>query len=258
MQSNPQLPCSSTNPLAPAKSNQKPFVILVSIAAVMIFTMTGCAGPAGSNTGATRYDSASPSENTSAGSSNTGGSMSTNSNTYTGSSNVGGAMSTNSYASENSSAGGDTATGTGGLAGVWSGTLRCDNGQTSSSVLKVSEAGNPVFEYESQSGAREVELTSSGQQVRYVPPGGGVVTLVVNSVAASSSRISFALNITKEKTAYETIDQSEGSLSMEATLSGSELEVVMRMRSVSITSQTDLVVPGDESQSVCRGRLRKG
>lgn len=252
MQSNPQLPCPSTNHPAPAKSNQKPFVILVSIAAVMIFSMTGCGGSAGSNTGVTRYDSAPPSAGASSGSSNTGGSVSTNSNTYAGSSNTGGAMSTNSYASETSS------TEAGGLAGVWSGTLRCDNGQTSSSVIKVSESGNPVYEYEERSGPREVELTSSGQQVKYVPPGGGVVTLVVNSVAASSSSISFALNITKEKTAYETIDQSQGSLSMEATLSGSELEVVMRMRSVSITSQTDLVVPGDESQSVCRGRLRKG
>jgi hypothetical protein len=43
----------------------------------------------------------------------------------------------------------------------------------------------------------------------------------------------------------------------EANIAGSELEVEFTVRSQNVLSQPGIVVPGDESEVVCRGRLRK-
>ena len=257
MQSNPQLSRPSNHSPALTKCNKQPWFVRGSIAAVMIFIMTGCAGSAETDANLARQNAASHSATPYPASENMNKSMSSNTNTFGGSSNMGGYTSANSNASQTSARDEETVTEAGGMAGVWNGTLRCDNGQSSPSVVKVAESGNPVFEYRDQSGAREVELSDSGQQVRYVPPGGGVVTVVVNSLATSSTHISFRLNVNSTKTSGSILDQSEGSLALDATLSGSELDVVMRMNSISVASQPGIVVPDDESQSVCRGRLRR-
>ena len=49
------------------------------------------------------------------------------------------------------------------LSGTWEGSLNCDTGENIPSVLKIADTGNPVFEYMSKSGNREVELTHRGR-----------------------------------------------------------------------------------------------
>lgn len=234
MQDTHQSPHPPNNLPAPPKSNKKLRVILGSIASVMSIMLGGCGGSAQSGDYPTSAHSTSPPAVTTSNSTSPSANM----------------TQTHSEAEAPASR-------AVGLTGTWSGTLQCSNGQTLPSTFKVAGSGNPIYQYRGSSGPREAELTSSGQEVQYVPPGGGVVTLTVNSLSTSSDHISFALNITEEKTSGETLDQSEASITADAKLSGAELEVEMNISSQAVVSQPGIVLPDDGSAGVCRGRLRK-
>ena len=122
---------------------------------------------------------------------------------------------------------------------------------------RIASSGNPVYEYQSKSGPREVELSEPGQMVRFVPPGGGVTTVVVDSISASPERITYSLNISEESSGGGTLSQSRATMESDATIDGSSLEVEFTVRGQNVLSQPGIVVPGDESRMVCRGRLRK-
>ncbi len=141
--------------------------------------------------------------------------------------------------------------------GSWRGTVSCDNGNTMDASYKIASSGNPVYEYQSQSGPREVELTEPGQVVRFVPPGGGVTTVTVDSISTSPERITYSLNVSEESSGGGTLSQSRATMETEATIDGSDLEVEFTIRSQNVLSQPGIVVPGDESRVVCRGKLRK-
>jgi hypothetical protein len=141
--------------------------------------------------------------------------------------------------------------------GSWKGTVNCDDGNQLDASYKIAASGNPVYEYQSKSGPREAELTEPGQMVRFVPPGGGVTTVVVESISASPERITYALSISEERAGGGTLSQSRARMESEANISGSDLEVGFNVRGQNVLSQPGIVVPGDESVVVCRGRLRK-
>ena len=141
--------------------------------------------------------------------------------------------------------------------GSWKGTVNCDDGNQLDASYRIAASGNPVYEYQSKSGPREVELTESGQMVRFVPPGGGVTTVVVDSISTSPERITYALRISDESSGGGTLSQSAATMESEANIDGSDLEVEFTVRSRNVLSQPGIVVPGDESVVVCRGRLRK-
>jgi hypothetical protein len=122
---------------------------------------------------------------------------------------------------------------------------------------RIAASGNPVYEYQSKSGPREAELIEPGQTVRFVPPGGGVTSIVVDSISASPERITYVLSISEERAGGGTLSQSQARMESEANIAGSELEVEFTVRSQNVLSQPGIVVPGDESVVVCRGRLRK-
>ena len=141
--------------------------------------------------------------------------------------------------------------------GSWSGTVSCDNGNTMDASYKIASSGNPVYEYQSKSGPREVELTEPGQVVRFVPPGGGVTTVTVESISTSPERISYSLNVSEESSGGGTLSQSRATMESDATIDGSNLDVEFTIRSQNVLSHPGIVVPGDESRVVCRGKLRK-
>ena len=141
--------------------------------------------------------------------------------------------------------------------GSWKGTVSCDNGNQLDASYKIAPSGNPVYEYQSKSGAREVELSEPGQMVRFVPPGGGVTTVTVGSLSTSPERITYSLNISEESSGGGTLSQSRATMETEATIDGSNLNVEFTIRSQNVLSQPGIVVPGDESSVVCRGKLRK-
>jgi len=147
--------------------------------------------------------------------------------------------------------------GSGGLAATsWGGTLNCDDGDDLPVVFKFAESGNPLYGYQTSSGLKEVELTSPGQGLRFVPPGGGVTNIVLDSISVSSDRMSHTMSVSRERSAGGTLIQSRSSITTEAFLSGSMLEVETTIRSNSAASQPGYVIP-NESVTVCRGELSR-
>lgn len=72
------------------------------------------------------------------------------------------------------------------LAGTtWKGTFKCDDGDELQANYRFADSGNPIYEYQTRGGAREVELTEAGQTLRFVPPGGGVTNIVIDSIDVS-------------------------------------------------------------------------
>lgn len=166
-----------------------------------------------------------------------------------GSGNDGNSDNSGSSSSDSSSAGSGE--------GSWRGTISCDNGETMDASYKIASSGNPVYEYQSKSGPREVELSEPGQMVRFVPPGGGVTTVTVDSISTSPERITYSLSISEESSGGGTLSQSRATMESDATIDGSNLDVEFTIRSQNVLSQPGIVVPGDESIVVCRGKLRK-
>jgi hypothetical protein len=144
------------------------------------------------------------------------------------------------------------------LAGTtWKGSFKCDDGDEIQANYRFAESGNPIYEYQSSGGAREVELESPGQTLRFVPPGGGVRNIVLDDISITPDRVSHTMSISEERTGGGTLDQSRSTISSEAFLSDGELEVEIAIRSRNIVSQPGIVVPGDEAVVTCKGRLRR-
>jgi hypothetical protein len=148
--------------------------------------------------------------------------------------------------------------GGGGLAGTtWKGSFKCDDGDEIQANYRFAASGNPIYEYQTSTGAREVELESPGQTIRFVPPGGGVRNIVLDDISVSPERISHTMSISEERTSGGTLDQSRSTISSEAVLSHGELEVQFEVRSQNVVSQPGIMAPGDESKIVCKGRLKR-
>lgn len=148
-------------------------------------------------------------------------------------------------------------TGGGELAATsWRGTLKCDDGDSLPVVFKFADTGNPLYDYQTSNGLKEVELTSPGQSLRFVPPEGGVTNIVLDSISVSSDRMSHTMRLSRERSAGGTMIQGRSIITTEAALSASMLEVETTIRSSSAASQPGYVIP-DESAAVCRGTLSR-
>ena len=152
---------------------------------------------------------------------------------------------------------GGSGSGSGSLAGTtWTGTSNCDDGDRLEMVFKFADSGNPIYEYQTRGGLRSVELTEAGQLIRFVPPGGGVTSITVESLDVSSDRASHVMSFSTESSSGETLTQSRSRVGTETTISEGELQVETTIRSQSVSSQPGIVAPGDEHVIVCRGKLK--
>ena len=136
----------------------------------------------------------------------------------------------------------------------WKGTLNCDDGDNLPVVIKFAASGNPLYDYQTSTGLKEVEFVSSGQTLRFVPPGGGVMNIVLDSIATSSNRMSYSMTVSRERSGGGTLVQSRAQITTEAILSDSTLDLKTTIRSRTAASQPGYVIP-DESVTVCRGTL---
>jgi len=139
----------------------------------------------------------------------------------------------------------------------WTGSLNCDDGDTMPVVIKVSDEGQPVYSYTTSRGDREAPITEVGQTFRFVPPGGGVFTAVVDSLSVSAERFNYSTRTTTERSGGGTISQGGGRVSVSASLSGENLDVEIARSSQLTTSQPGIVLQGDETTYVCRGTIPK-
>lgn len=145
--------------------------------------------------------------------------------------------------------------GGGGLASSeWKGDLTCDDGTTSAVVYKFSSNGYPLYAYRTTSGSKQEELNTDGQTLRFPAAGGGVTTLVVESISVSSNQVNLTTSYSHQRTAGGTMIQSRSRTIEELTLSGSELDVVNKTTSGSAASQPGYVTSGEEV-TICRGKL---
>lgn len=220
-------PQPSGNIQSPAKSNTKLWIILGSVIGVLVIVMGGCVA-CGALIGLSRLDKEG---GTTSGSKSRG---SGEAGSRSDGSGEGGALAATS----------------------WEGTLDCDDGNDRPVIFKFANTGNPLYDYRTSSGLREVELTSPGQTLRFVPSGGGVMNIVLDSLSVSSGRMSHTMSVSHERSAGGTMIQSRASITTEAALSGSLLEVETTTRSSSAASQPGYVIP-DESVTVCLGKLSR-
>jgi hypothetical protein len=90
------------------------------------------------------------------------------------------------------------------LTGTWRGMV---DGHDGAFTTAFSEDGYVLFEYTSNKGSvRTVELTAPGR-IQFVPPGGGVTTVAVNSVVKHPGRVSYVLHIGFERAGSGESDQ---------------------------------------------------
>ena len=220
-------PGQTYSPNSQSQSNKKLWIILGSLIGVLIIVMGGCIA-CGALIGLSRLDEE-------------GGT-------------------TSGSKSRRSGEAGSRSDGSGGggalAASSWEGTLNCDDGNDRSVIFKFADTGNPLYDYQTSSGLKEVELTSPGQSLRFVPPGGGVTNIVFDSLSVSSDRMSHTTSVSHERSAGGTMIQSRASVTTEAALSGSMLEVQQTVRSSSAASQPGYVIP-DESVTICQGKLSR-
>ena len=146
----------------------------------------------------------------------------------------------------------------GALTGTWSGTLDCDDGDSADATVKVSDEGNPLYLYQAKGGPREVEVTSVGQTIRFVPPGGGVYTAVIDSLSVTNDGFSYSTRTSTERASGGTLTQGGGRVSYKAALAGGVLDFEVVSNSSVTLSQPGIVVPGgDGTTTVCRGKLQR-
>lgn len=147
--------------------------------------------------------------------------------------------------------------GGGGLASSeWKGSLTCDDGSTTPVVYKFSSNGYPFYAYRTSSGSKQEVLNKEGQTLRYPAAGGGVTTLVVESISVTSDQMNLTTSYSHQRAAGGTMIQSRSRTTEEVTVSGSELDVVMKTTSDSAASQPGYVTSGEEV-TICRGKLSR-
>jgi hypothetical protein len=143
------------------------------------------------------------------------------------------------------------------ISGTWRGVLM--SGAASEEVEVVfSPSGYPVYAYTNNSGVtREVELTQAGQVVEYVPQGGGVQRIVVNSIDKQPTAVVLSLNGSFEKASRGYLDQQRESTLIEYALMPQGLHMRIRTQNTAHFGDKDGIVGGTPAESVAEGILQK-
>ena len=82
-----------------------------------------------------------------------------------------------------------------------------------------------MWAFHDTSGLHEKELTHEGQRVQYVPPGGGVATVTVQSVTGSATETGYVVDYSFEGSSNGYLTQKYQRLVLTGRLRGSQLDV---------------------------------
>ena len=142
--------------------------------------------------------------------------------------------------------------------GRWSGTLRRSGSDDSISCdLHVAVSGRPHWAFRDGSGVHEEELTREGQRFQYVPPGGGVVTVAVQSVTGSPTETGYVVDYSFEGSSNGYLTQKYQRLTMAGRLRDSHLNIIYTEAGISsFGDKTGVAATRDVIEY--RGALSKG
>ena len=99
------------------------------------------------------------------------------------------------------------------------------DGETMETTVVISPAGRTTYCYHDSVGFEEVELTHRGQQIEFVPAGGGVVTVRVLEVASSAGKCAHLIAWSFERAAHGYIDQQYKRIALQCELRDDKLAV---------------------------------
>src|SRR5688572_2100516 len=131
-----------------------------------------------------------------------------------------------------------TSGGSAAISGTWSGTLHA-GADALGCDLQVATSGRPLWAFHDTSGFHGKELTHAGQRFQYVPPGGGVTTVTVQSVTGSATETGYVMDYSFEGTSNGYLTQKYQRLVLIGRLRGSQLDVTF--------SETGLSSFGDKT-----------
>ena len=143
-----------------------------------------------------------------------------------------------------------------GLSGTWRGMLSTGE-QSTDSMFSFSDDGDLVIEYtNNEDVTRAAELSEVGQQVQYVPDGGGVRTIEVVALEKSPGRLALRLRTRFERASGGYMDQrhTEEVLIFELTSEG--LATELQVSTTSGFGDRDMSVSGEDT-IVERGVLQR-
>ena len=142
-----------------------------------------------------------------------------------------------------------------GLTGTWRGTVTAD-GQTAEVTATFSENDYVLYTYASDSGlVRTVELSGPGQ-IQWVPLGGGVMTLAVDSVVKRPGGIAYVLHTGFERTTGGRLDRQYVSEEADYALTPEGLRVRIVSRAGSYFGDR-VGATGPRNVRVVEGLLKK-
>jgi hypothetical protein len=149
------------------------------------------------------------------------------------------------------------ADGTTPIVGQWAGTLRGSaSADTVDCDLKVAASGRPVWAFHDTNGFQHRELTHTGQRLQYVPPGGGVVTVTVQSVTGSSTETGYIVDYSFEGSSNGYLTQKYQRFVLAGRLHGSQLDVTYSEAGLSSFGDKTGLAAGSDAREY-RGWLTK-
>ena len=142
------------------------------------------------------------------------------------------------------------------LTGTWRGTVTSD-GQSAEFTATLSEEGYPLFEYTNNKGQVEtVELNGRGQ-IRFVPPGGGVTTVAVESVVKRPDGVSYVLDVGFERASGGYMDQRYVSEQHDYALTNEGLSVRVVSQAATYFGDRGGSTGGPQKAEIVEGVLKK-
>jgi hypothetical protein len=142
------------------------------------------------------------------------------------------------------------------LTGAWRGTVTLD-GQSTEFTATFSENGYFLFTYTTNAGfVRTVELSGPGQ-IRFAPPGGGVMTLAVQSVERRPGGVAYVLRTGFERQTGSGVEKEYVLEEADYALTAAGLRVRIVSRPVSSLEDPGGSAGGSPGARVHEGLLKK-
>ena len=142
------------------------------------------------------------------------------------------------------------------LTGTWRGTVTVE-GQAVEFTATFSENGYFLFTYENNQGfVRTVELSAPGQ-IQFVPPGGGVMTMVVASVVQRPGGVAYVLHTGFERTSGGYLEQQYVTEEADYALTPGGVQVRIVSRPTSYFGDRGGSAGGPRNARVFEGLLKR-